>query len=277
MTYNYLNPFCARSLTCVGNYLYENGVTHCDRNYPDHILIYFLSGSWEIWQNGVAYHPQEGQCIFLHANNHHYGLKECQPGTHTLFFHFSADPSDHILSEENPAYETDHLCFPTVFSCSNAKSIERSFQQIFDLFWSANSPKRTARLNSYFQLLLTDLYEKESSDPLSYQIVKLTNQLIQDNPRRNIKIEELAELLNVSKRTAIRKFHHATQTSFLQYQIEYRLNTAFNLLKSNPLLTNKAIALSLGFYDEYHFGKLFRKHFGFTPSDVRKERNNKLD
>ena len=272
VTNNSLNPFCARSVTCVGRYIYENGVVHCDRTYPDHILIYFVAGSWEIWQNGIAYTPHEGECILLHADHHHYGFKECEPGTHTLFLHFSANPSDCLLPEEDSGLEQSTLCIPTVFPCSDSKSIQRRFEKIYDLFWSAHTPKRTAQLNAYLQLLLTDLYERESSDPLSYQIVRLANQLIQENPRKSIPIEELAERLNISKRTATRKFRLATQTSFLQYQIEYRLNVAFNLLKSNPLLTNKAIALSLGFYDEYHFGKLFRKHFGFTPNKVRKNR-----
>lgn len=271
MTTSYLNPFCGRLVTCVGNYLYENGITHCDRNYPDHILIYFLSGSWEIWQNGIPYYPKEGQCIFLHAQNHHYGFKECEPGTNTLFFHFSVDPSDLLLAEKDNSLAQEMLCFPTVFSCSNPRIIQRRFDQLSELFWTVDTPKRTTQLSAYLQLLLSDL-NVTNGEESSHHIIKTANQLIRENPNRNIKIEELASKLKISTRTASRKFHLATQTSFLQYQINYRLNTALNLLKTNPVLTNREIANSLGFYDEFHFGKLFKKYFGFTPNDVRRNR-----
>ena len=275
MTASYLNPFCGRLVTCVGNYSYENGIAHCDRIFPDHILIYFLSGSWEIWQNDILYCPKEGQCIFLHAQNHHYGFKECEPGTNTLFFHFSADPSDCLLADEDTSLSQDKLCFPTVFSSSSPRIIQRRFDQISELFWTADTPKRTAQLSAYLQLLLSDLNTIDGEEGFSRLIIKTANQLMRENPKRNIQIEELASKLNMSTRTASRKFQLATQTSFLQYQITYRLNTALNLLKANPVLTNREIAISLNFYDEFHFGKLFKKHFGFTPNDVR--RNKAID
>ena len=39
-------------------------------------------------------------------------------------------------------------------------------------------------------------------------------------------------------------------------------------MKTDASLTLKEVAVTFGFYDEYHFGKCFKKHFGYSPKSV---------
>ncbi len=40
------------------------------------------------------------------------------------------------------------------------------------------------------------------------------------------------------------------------------------VMKTDASLTLKEVAVTFGFYDEYHFGKCFKKHFGYSPKSV---------
>ena len=57
---------------------------------------------------------------------------------------------------------------------------------------------------------------------------------------------------------------------FGTYELQYRLSHAANDLYSRDQ-TIKDIAFERGFHDESHFVKSFKKYFGLTPGDYRKE------
>ena len=53
----------------------------------------------------------------------------------------------------------------------------------------------------------------------------------------------------------------------LQYINDMRLKSAQNLLKTNEYTVTE-VAEAVGFLDYNHFGRLFRKHYGYTPYEV---------
>ena len=64
---------------------------------------------------------------------------------------------------------------------------------------------------------------------------------------------------------AFRRFHHTSVGLFIR---DLRLNRArAALLESNRPI--KEIALDAGFYDQAHFGRLFKRRFGISPASVR--------
>ena len=59
-----------------------------------------------------------------------------------------------------------------------------------------------------------------------------------------------------------------------QYINEIRLNKAMKLLKQDTL-TATEVAEAVGFLDYNNFGRMFRKYFGCTPLEARKQTHMK--
>ena len=74
-------------------------------------------------------------------------------------------------------------------------------------------------------------------------------------------------------------FHKIFKQTFkvtpTNYIILLRMNSALQLLKDNGV-TIKEIAFELGFTDNAHFCKTFKKYYGITPGEYQRNQNNIL-
>jgi AraC family transcriptional regulator len=81
---------------------------------------------------------------------------------------------------------------------------------------------------------------------------------------------QLAQLANVSRFHFARLFRHSTGLSPMAYIERARLQRAKDLIRSGPLSLTE-IAVLLGFADQSHFTRRFRRQFGYTPSVFARE------
>jgi len=88
---------------------------------------------------------------------------------------------------------------------------------------------------------------------------------------RSLSLDELADEVNLSRRSLTRRFRAALGTSPMAYQKETRMRAAAMMLRSTDLQIQQ-IALEVGFGDVFQFSKAFRRHTGRTASAVRRER-----
>ena len=80
-------------------------------------------------------------------------------------------------------------------------------------------------------------------------------------------IEELAQMLNISRMQLHRKLKALSQQSATEYLRIYRLERAMSLLK-NKEGNVKQVSKMVGFGNEKYFSKAFKAHFGISPSEV---------
>ena len=109
---------------------------------------------------------------------------------------------------------------------------------------------------------------KLSSDPERYLLSKSVS-FMEQNHNKNISINELSEIANISSRHYSRLFKKYYGITPLQYLIDLRLNNAAGMM----LTTNKSIteiALECGFYDSSSFCRQFKAHFNIRASDFRR-------
>jgi AraC-like DNA-binding protein len=94
--------------------------------------------------------------------------------------------------------------------------------------------------------------------PAIYHVVQNFDQKIQN--------DEVANLCSMSPYRFSRGFKAVFGISFREYLIRYRLREACHLLKNvNASVTD--VAFAVGFSDVSHFSKMFKRHFGVSPSD----------
>lgn len=89
---------------------------------------------------------------------------------------------------------------------------------------------------------------------------------------QHLRVQDIAHSANISRTECFKLFQtelHKTPTEYLN---EYRLSTAAMLLK-NSRKTIADIAISCGFGDTSYFSKFFRKQYGVTPREYRKQIN----
>lgn len=81
-------------------------------------------------------------------------------------------------------------------------------------------------------------------------------------------VSDLAAALAVNVNTLRRRFRRAVGMSPGDYQLQRRLSAARELLARHPV---GEVASLLGYRDPAQFSRQFRRHFGATPSAVRRE------
>lgn len=109
-----------------------------------------------------------------------------------------------------------------------------------------------------FELLLCELLESPCGAPLN-RTAEHIKDLIHQNPERFFSNTELARQAGVSLKSAETKFKAQFGVTIHQYMLQFKTEQAILLLKNFSEVQIKEIAYNLGFYDEYHFSKQFKK------------------
>jgi two-component system, response regulator YesN len=86
--------------------------------------------------------------------------------------------------------------------------------------------------------------------------------------RRQVTLDEIAPLVNLSPSRLRHVFKAATGVSLKQYQKQLRMQKARELLEDS-FLSVKEIMIEIGISDRNHFARSFRKTFGATPTQHR--------
>ncbi len=94
-------------------------------------------------------------------------------------------------------------------------------------------------------------------------------QYIEKHYTEVISNRQLAELVHLSEGRFCHVFKESAGVGPLQYINEIRLNKAMNLLKKENFTATEA-AEAVGFSDYNNFGRMFRRYFGCTPLEARK-------
>ncbi len=108
-------------------------------------------------------------------------------------------------------------------------------------------------------------------DPALPEPLQAVLQLMEANIEEPLGMEELAGLVNLSRRQIERLFHRYIDSTPSKYYLELRITRARRLL----LQTNETIAaitVACGFVSTTHFSHCYRDYFGQSPSQARQNR-----
>lgn len=97
----------------------------------------------------------------------------------------------------------------------------------------------------------------------------IENNLMTDN----FTVAKISKEIGISKSGFTKKIKDLTGLPPKKYIMDYKLQKAKVLLLENNV---SETALLLGFYDARTFGKIFKRKFGISPSEYRKEELNKI-
>lgn len=108
---------------------------------------------------------------------------------------------------------------------------------------------------------------------------KVRNVILRHAGNNKLTTEFMAESLEISKRTFERRLKKLTGKTPKQYLNEFRLQLAHQLITRKKWSNVQRISLTVGFESKDHFSRIFKKYFGYTPTNLIKlvEEQNKQE
>ena len=93
---------------------------------------------------------------------------------------------------------------------------------------------------------------------------------IEDHYNEKISLDQIAENMYLSPFYISRIFKSETGSAPIRRLINIRLEKAKELLEGGYQGSIQEVAAMVGYDDAYHFSKLFKKRYGVSPSQVRR-------
>jgi|GEM_PF-2650002 len=108
------------------------------------------------------------------------------------------------------------------------------------------------------------LYNKLKPRELLYEIVDMLDALVAADLSKNSQ-RELAQAFERSPKSFIEIFNKAIGITPLSYLHIHKIGAAQRILRDQPAIPLTEVAYALGFYDQAHFIRVFKKHTAATP------------
>ena len=121
---------------------------------------------------------------------------------------------------------------------------------------------------------LVNQYREEQNPSHNLYIHQALN-YIQNNYYRNIKVQDIADHLQIDRTYLYRLFMEQFHMSPKKYLIQYQLKTALQLLTNSDMSCTE-IAYACGFSNPSAFSHLFTKEYGSKPTQIRIARFSSL-
>lgn len=230
---------------------YATPFVHPERVMNEHDFIYVLEGEWKIGQNSETFELKKDSLLILSARERHYGISPCRKDTRTMYFHLSFEKGD----------GADDGGIDCLIDGAANSNIKKLFREIVEAKLSGNE----RRASVIFDLLMCELAEL-GTEAHNTRVGDRIKNIIHQNPEKFLSNEELAGRLGVSVKTAETKFKALFGITIHQYILKFKTEQAIALFRNFPDMQIKEIAYNLGFYDEYHFSKQFKRVTGYSPT-----------
>ncbi|MBQ5754738.1 MAG: AraC family transcriptional regulator [Oscillospiraceae bacterium] len=249
--------------------IYNCGLQRCTPGHAwgpgvrDHYLIHLVVSGQGVYQT-------EGETYHLHAGD----LFLAKPNQLILYTADEADPWEYYWVGFNGACAS-HLVQQMPFTpgcpvhhCKDPEAVRTALHNIF--LSRGPQPQNEARMVGYLYLFLGQLIqEQQEAGPrptnASSQYVINAVKYIQFNYSHDTSIDDIAKAVGVSRSHLYRVFMSTMGQSPIDYLTDYRIREACNLLCSTQLSIAE-IAVSVGFFDQFYFSRVFKKAKGVPPS-----------
>lgn len=235
--------------------------------HEDLEIHYLMQGKADFFLNQACYHAEKGNILIANSNELHSAY--CTEGPYfgkVLVFDVG------LLS---PELGRAHYIFQSIIY--GDRIIQDLFERIFEerqaerLGYKSQCRALVTQLLVYLSrnYVVQSLSERENvKRKKDLERLNVVLSYIHSHYTERISNTELAEMICLSEDRFGHLFRESVGKAPLQYINDMRLQSAMNLLRTNEYTVTE-VAEAAGFQDYNHFGRLFRKRYGYTPYDVK--------
>jgi AraC-like DNA-binding protein len=242
-------------------------------------IIYILSGSCTYIINDIPYKVKKGDIIILNPEVNH---GKFIASSELIEFHAGFEniaikglPKNHLIDSivtpviTSSKYESDFIkCFSDILNEQSrnelgSELILKAFgMKLLVILLRAANENKISREKG---IINVDTYDKLS-------IVNTITEFINDNYMKDVSLDIISQNMYLSPAYISKIFKEETGESPINYLIKVRLSKAEEYLREGNT-SIKEVSHAVGYYDAYHFSKLFKKYYGYPPSNIKMSRN----
>ncbi|NHN39514.1 AraC family transcriptional regulator [Pseudomaricurvus alcaniphilus] len=233
------------------------------RSHDSYLLMYCTGGAGTLHARSADYTVNSGDLILLPPGlAHSYRADRKQPWT-IFWVHFVGP-----LSE---AYVDFIKLERVVTPLGLQASLISSFEELLGIRRQGLALNSFIQAANHLRALLTDMAAAVSQRRLTLNPNLGMEQLLEHMQRhiaKDLDLEELAAMANLSKYHFIRRFKESTGHTPIQHFIHLKMERACALLDSSEAAI-KTVAAELGYTDPLYFSRQFKKIIGISPQKYR--------
>lgn len=253
-----------------------------EKRYHSHDFLeiaFMMSGSGYYRIDGSIVPVEEGDVLILNPGVMHQGLLKDKQTVVTEFFvgisdfHIKGMPENQFpLPEGSPIVHTAGELQTKLFKLCASMEVENS------VCWEGRYYMMKAYMMQMVLLLLkSQMKPREIKTGYAFESINrkyIVEQIVgyfEDHYAEKISLDTIAENMYLSPFYISKIFKSETGEAPIRHLINIRLQKALELLQQEGCSNIKEVACQVGYDDAYHFSKLFKKHFGFPPSEAKKQ------
>lgn len=237
-------------------------------------IYQITDGTLFLFDENEEYLLESGNLYFINGSK--LTAQECKHSFSTHWLHFI--PKDLVIHHSL-------LSMPLVINFKDTMDLVANSLANIEILISGEPASykeyylESLRMQAGIQSMIVSLLEKypwtSPQEIYSIQTIEPAILYIKDLFTEPIRLKQLADCCNISPNYFHKIFTTALKTTPANYISLLRMNAALPLLLNNEH-NIKEIAYKLGFYDDAYFSRVFKKHYGITPGEYRKNRKELL-
>lgn len=251
----------------------DNHFRERENGSPQNILIYCVDGEGWFSSVGCRYKVRKGQFFIIEAGKPHiYAAAKSNPWS-IYWLHFGGESSGcfhpycnrvHTIDDTtDTGYAERLLLFDNIYRNLEMGYNIGNLQYVTMCLWHL--------LGSFIFVPQFGLTRNGESENGNCDPVQRAINYMKANIGEKLTLQELADQSGYSASYFGQLFLNRTGYAPLSYLTQLKIQEACSLLDFSQLKI-KEIAYRLGFYDQYHFSKIFRSQTGESPRVYRQRR-----
>ncbi len=220
-------------------------------------LGYIIQGTTDLTLNNTTIHYEMGDGVVIPPLMTH----RCAPND---ISHWA-----YVMLFINPTYYSDVVSFP------HAKKLTgNQVHKLTGFIEQLLIEKHPDTLENILIELLLEFGEKEpieELEPNTDDSIRIIHEYILDHVNESITLDKLQKLSGLNKFTLIRNFKKQYITTPAAYHLQYKVANAKRLLSDGMNVFD--VCESLGFYDQAHLIREFKKMYGISPGKYIEQLN----
>jgi|GEM_PF-244181 AraC-like DNA-binding protein len=262
----------------------SSGKARCEPNWswqplplPDYDLWYAVKGQGDMWINGDKYNIRPGSCFILHPGDEIKASHRPNNPLTVLYCHFTIVNKKTKHGRELPDPLTEQRCV----HIGDTYRMEPLLHQLVDLASLAETGEE-AEFDLLLKLILTrwrKAKERQLMPQRNYYVEQMIQQVhneIRFRLSEEIDYEAVAAPSGLTARYVSSLMKRHTGLTLKETISKLRMERAVHLLEETAMTVTE-VADALAYADIYTFSKLFKRYYGYPPSDAREKRANRAD
>lgn len=244
-----------------------------ERRFADVTAVFTMSGSWTMHHDGRRLAVDPSVVLFARAETAYGCSHDAGARSERMFVTVHREALAQLLAG-HPDPEVAELVaepLPRRRLVRQTAAIERIARELW-----GESDSSSLRTDALVLSLLLELRREVTELALARgEAVRQAERYLREHFHERIDLARLASVVHVSPFHFHRSFRHATGTTPHEYLLGIRLRRARELLARTELAIVD-IAAAVGFRSSSHFANTFKRRYGITPLEFRRQHRTAL-